>query len=155
MHFGQLTLEEADICFETVGGSHLDRKEVVVVLLELLVGGVLRQEQLGEIIEVVDRSWRKRVEPIESYSLLTGGKDPPQDGVASGIDHHLVLILAEMLDQIALIRVTFKGWTQTNSILACRDIGRKRTPRSSSEYDRADPSCGDVMNSTRRIVPME
>ena len=57
VQFGQLTLEEADVRLETVEGSHLDVKEVVIVLLELLAGGVLREEQLGEIFEVVDQSW--------------------------------------------------------------------------------------------------
>ena len=32
--------------------------------------------------------------------------------VAPGIDHHLVLILAEMLDRIALNRVAVKGWNR-------------------------------------------
>jgi len=41
VHLGQLTLEVADVRFETVGGSHLDGKKVVIVLLELLTGGVL------------------------------------------------------------------------------------------------------------------
>jgi len=36
VHFGRLTLKEADVCLETVGESRLDGKEVVVVLLELL-----------------------------------------------------------------------------------------------------------------------
>jgi len=48
-------LEVANIRLETFGGSHLDEEEVVVVLLELLTGRVLREEQLGEILEVVDR----------------------------------------------------------------------------------------------------
>ena len=34
--------------------------------------------------------------------LQTGGEDSAQDGVAPGIDHYLVLILAEMMDCIAL-----------------------------------------------------
>jgi len=46
-------LKVANIRLETVGGSRLDREEVVVVLLELLAG-VLREEQLDEILEVVD-----------------------------------------------------------------------------------------------------
>ena len=75
VNFGQLTLEEVDLCFETIRGSHLDRKEVVIVLLELLLGGVLREKQLSEILEVEDRSWRKRVEPIGNYFLQIGGKD--------------------------------------------------------------------------------
>jgi len=61
----------------------------------------LRDEQLGEILEGMDRLWRKRVEPIRDYSLQTDEKDPAQDGVAPGIDHHLVLILEEILDRIA------------------------------------------------------
>ena len=41
VHFVQLTLELADVRLETVRGSHLDEKEVVVILLELRAGGVL------------------------------------------------------------------------------------------------------------------
>jgi len=41
VHLGQLTLEVAIVCIEAVGGSHLDKTEVLIVLLELLVGGVL------------------------------------------------------------------------------------------------------------------
>ena len=41
MHLGQLTVEVDDVRLETVGGSHLDEKEVMVVLLELLARGVL------------------------------------------------------------------------------------------------------------------
>jgi len=54
VHFGQLALEEVDVRLETVVGSHLDGKEVVVVLLECQAGGVLREEQLDEILKVVD-----------------------------------------------------------------------------------------------------
>ena len=34
--------------------SHLDREKVIVVLLELLTGGVLCDKQFGEASEVVD-----------------------------------------------------------------------------------------------------
>jgi len=51
---------------------------------------------------------RKRVEPISGYSLQAGGEDPAQDGVVSAMDHYLVLILTEMLDQITLIGVAIK-----------------------------------------------
>jgi len=51
-----LTLEVADVRLETVEESHLDGKEVMVVLLELLAGGELREEQLDKILKVVDRS---------------------------------------------------------------------------------------------------
>ena len=57
----------------------------------------------------MDRSWRKRVEPVESYSLKIGGEDPAQDVIVSGIDHHIVRILAEMLDRITQTGVAVKG----------------------------------------------
>jgi len=69
VHFVQQTLKEADVRIEVVGEPHFDRKEVMAVLLKFLAGGVLREEQAGEILEVVDRSRWKRVEPIRSYSF--------------------------------------------------------------------------------------
>ena len=54
LYFGQLILEVADVCFETVGGPLFDGKEVMIVLLEILTGGVLSEKQPGEISEAVD-----------------------------------------------------------------------------------------------------
>jgi len=79
----------------------------VVILLELLAGGVLQKKQLGEILEVVDRLSRKRVKPVRGCFLQTEGEDPSQDGVIPSIDHHLVLIL-DMLNCIAQIGVAAK-----------------------------------------------
>ena len=94
---------------KTVGGSHLDGEKVVIILLELFAGAVLREEQLDEILDVVDRPWRKRVKPVRGYFLQTGGEDLPQDGVVTSINHHLVLILTEMLNWIIQIGVAVKG----------------------------------------------
>ena len=47
--------------------------------------------------------------PIGGYFLQAGGEDQAQDEVISGMDHHLVLILAEVLDRVALIGVAIKG----------------------------------------------
>jgi len=69
----------------------------MVVLLELLTGGVLCEEQFGEALEVVNRARWKGVEPVGGYSLQAEGEDPAQNGVISSMDHYLVLILAEML----------------------------------------------------------
>jgi len=41
VHLGLLTLKVTDVCLGTVEESHLDGKKVVVILLELLAGGVL------------------------------------------------------------------------------------------------------------------
>jgi len=53
------------------------------------------------------------------------GKDPAQDGVVSEIDHHLVLILAEMFNWIALTRVAIKS--QNHELLG-KFIFRYMTP---------------------------
>ena len=42
--------------------------------------------------------------------LQAGREDPTQDGVVSSMDHHLVLILTEGLDWVALTRVAIEGW---------------------------------------------
>ena len=47
--------------------------------------------------------------PIGGYSLQAGGEDQAQDEVISGMDHHLVLILAEVLGRITLTGVAIKG----------------------------------------------
>ena len=96
--------------------SHLDGKEVVVVLLELRAGGVLREEQLGEILKLwIDHGRREK--PIKGYSLQAGGEDPTQDGVIPSIDYYLVLILTEILNRIARTIVVVKG---QNSEFFCK-----------------------------------
>ena len=54
VYLGQLILKVANVCLEAIGGPHLDGEEMMVILLELLAGGILSEEQLGEIIKVVD-----------------------------------------------------------------------------------------------------
>jgi len=54
VYFGKLILKEANVHLEVIGGPHLDREEMVVILFEFLEGVVLREEQLGEILEAAD-----------------------------------------------------------------------------------------------------
>ena len=49
-----LILKEANVHLEAVGGPHLDREKLMVILFEFLEGGVLREKQLGEILEAPD-----------------------------------------------------------------------------------------------------
>ena len=44
MYFGQLILKVANIRLETVGGPHLNGKEVMVALLEFLTERVLSEK---------------------------------------------------------------------------------------------------------------
>ena len=46
----------ANLRLETVGWSHLDGENVMVVLLEFLVGGILNKKQLPEASEIVDET---------------------------------------------------------------------------------------------------
>ena len=53
VYFGQLILKVANVRLETVRESHLNRKKVIVALLELLTGRVLSEKQFGKISEAV------------------------------------------------------------------------------------------------------
>ena len=52
---------------------------------------------------------RKGVEPVGGYPPQVEGEDAAQDGVISEMDHHLVLILMEVLNWIVLTGVAIKG----------------------------------------------
>jgi len=54
MYFSQLILKVTNVRLETIRKPHLNGEEVMIVLLELLMGRVLSEKQLGEIFEVVD-----------------------------------------------------------------------------------------------------
>jgi len=43
-----------NVSLEAVSGAHLDGKEVMVTLFELLMGRLLSDEQLGEISKAVE-----------------------------------------------------------------------------------------------------
>ena len=46
---------------------------------------------------------------VGGYSLKARGKDPTKDKVISGIDHHLILILAEVLNRVTMTGVIVEG----------------------------------------------
>jgi len=56
-NFGQLALEVTDIGLEVVILPYFDREKVVVVLLGLLTRGILSEECIGYLLEVVERMW--------------------------------------------------------------------------------------------------
>jgi len=51
-----LILKVTNVRLETIRGPHCNGEEMIVILLELLMGGVFREEQLGEILEPVIES---------------------------------------------------------------------------------------------------
>ena len=74
MYLSLLILKVTNVHLEVVGGPHLDREEVMVILLEFLDGGILSDEQLGEAFKVMDLALRKGVEPIEGCVFKLEGK---------------------------------------------------------------------------------
>ena len=62
--FGQLALKVTDVGLEAIALSYFDGEKMAVVLLGLPVSGVLSEERFDYLIEVVERMWQKRIEPI-------------------------------------------------------------------------------------------
>ena len=52
-NFGELVLDVVDVRFEL---SHFDGKEVMLILLGLLAGGVLGKEYLGYLLKLIERT---------------------------------------------------------------------------------------------------
>ena len=72
MYLGYLILEVANVCFEVVGGFHLDGEEVMVVLLELLAGRVSRNNLVRSPKTCIDRSKREWNQSEASSFKLEG-----------------------------------------------------------------------------------
>jgi len=66
MYFGSFGLETRKVRFETLLQGHPYYKQVVVVFLVLLAGGVLRHEGLSYLLESVECSGFEEVEPVRS-----------------------------------------------------------------------------------------
>ena len=54
--------------------AHSDEEKVVAIILGLLAGGVLGQECLGHLSEIVERAQWQRVEPIRGHNFQAGRK---------------------------------------------------------------------------------
>jgi len=72
IHQGHLALKITDVMFEALSRLHLDREEVIVVLLKLLSGSVLVIESLLHLFETPERVPRERVEPVIGDTFETG-----------------------------------------------------------------------------------
>jgi len=70
----ELALEEADARLEAVILPHLDREEVMVILLGILVRGVLSEKRFSYLFKVAKKAERRRVEPIRCRTFQTGEK---------------------------------------------------------------------------------
>ena len=53
-NLGELVLEVADVRLEAVSLSHFDGEEVVVILLGFSMRGILGEERLGYLFEIVE-----------------------------------------------------------------------------------------------------
>ena len=95
-----MTLEVTGILLETLPKFHLDGKEVIVVLPQLPSGSALVVEILLHLLEVPERLPRERIEPVVGDTFETGQEYTTQERVIVGVNRHLVLVLAEMLDGV-------------------------------------------------------
>ena len=60
-----------DVALESFSLLHPDRKEMFAILLELLPRSVLVEDGSTDLLEALERSQKKRVEPIQGYALMT------------------------------------------------------------------------------------
>ena len=77
-NLGELVLEEADVRLESVALSYFDGDEVVVIILGLPTGGVLGDECLCYLLEIVERTRWQRVKPIRDHTFQIGRKGQMQ-----------------------------------------------------------------------------
>jgi len=92
-----LALEITDILFETFPKLHLDGEEVTVVLPQLPSGSIVVVESLLHFLEVLERLSRERIEPVVGGALETGWKNAGHEHIIMRVNHHLVLVLMEVL----------------------------------------------------------
>ena len=61
---GKMVLEEVDVRLESVSRPHPDGEKVLTTPLGFMVSGILCEEGLGDLQEVVERAQWRRVEPL-------------------------------------------------------------------------------------------
>jgi len=59
-----LALKVADIRFEVIALPHLDGEKMMVVSLSLSARCIQGEKHFRQFLEVVERLWRQKVEPI-------------------------------------------------------------------------------------------
>jgi len=108
IHQGYMALETIDVMFEALSSLHLDHEEVIDVLLELPLGGILVIEGLLYLFETLERVPQEIVEPIIGGAFEIGWKHTAQEEVIVKVDCHLVLIPPEVLDGIGRPKVSLE-----------------------------------------------
>jgi len=105
IHQGYLALKITDIVFEAPSSLHLDCEKVVTILLELPSKRIIVIESMLHLFESPERLSRECIEPVVGNALETGWEHTTQEQVIVKVDHHLVLVLTEVLDGVSRSRV--------------------------------------------------
>jgi len=84
----------------------------VIVLLDLVAEGVLSEECFSHLSEVVEVAWWQRVEPIRGHAFQADRKGEAHDMIITGIDHHLVSKVADVLHRITQSGVVVECWSR-------------------------------------------
>ena len=109
IHQGHLALEITDIVLKILPRLHPDSEEVIAVFLQLRPRSVLVVKDLLHLSEESERLPQERVEPFIGSAFETEGEHTTQEEVVMRVNHHLILVLSEVLDRIGRPRVVFEG----------------------------------------------
>ena len=81
----------------------------MAILLCLMARGILGKKCFGYLSKVVERVWRQRVKPIRGRAFQTRRKCASHYWIIVGVDHHLILVVSNVLDQIAHSRIVIEN----------------------------------------------
>ena len=81
----------------------------MAILLCLMARGILGKKCFGYLSKVVERVWRQRVKPIRGRAFQTRRKCVSHYWIIVGVDHHLILVVSNVLDQIAHSRIVIEN----------------------------------------------
>jgi len=93
---------------EALFGLHLDREEVISILLEFASGSELIVEGLPNFLEFSKRVAQKRIETVGGNALEAGEEHSAHEEVVR-INHHLILVVPKMLDGVGRFGLEVKA----------------------------------------------
>jgi len=83
----------------------------VVILLGFPARGLLGEEHLSYLLEIVEQTCRQKIKPIRirGHTFQTGQKGQAYERIITRVDHHLVSEMPDVLDKVADSGVVVKG----------------------------------------------
>ena len=85
-NLGEVVLKVADVRLDAVALSYFDSEVVVIILLGLPARGVLGEERLSYLLEIVGQTRRQGIKPIRGHTFQTGRKGQTHERIVTGVD---------------------------------------------------------------------